>query len=203
MKQVQTRYLYSAIVASIFFLFCYLILNFHILITILLTALIYIGGIFLFKEKDIREFNEEYVNNYYFLASKLQNLTTEIKNKEIVNNVKEITNLTNEILISLRQRPKKVEQVFDFFDYYLDAAYKILYKYNILIKKEPKEKKDNEYIEQTPKFISNIKEGFEKQLKNMQEAKMLDIDTEIKIFEKQIGFNKDEIKVGENDGKQN
>ena len=37
----------------------------------------------------------------------------------------------------------------------------------------------------------------------MQEAKMLDIDTEIKIFEKQIGFNKDEIKVGENDGKQN
>ncbi len=203
MKQVQTRYLYSAIVASIFFLLCYLILNFNILITILLTALIYVGGIFLFKEKDIREFNEEYVNNYYFLASKLQNLTTEIKNKEIVNNVKDITNLTNEILTSLRQRPKKVEQVFDFFDYYLDAAYKILYKYNILIKKEPKEAKDNEYIEQTPKFISNIKEGFEKQLKNMQEAKMLDIDTEIKIFEKQIGFNKDEIKVGENDGKQN
>ena len=157
----------------------------------------------LFKEKDIREFSEDYVNNYYFLASKLQNLTTDIKNKEIVDDVNKISELTNEILTSLRQRPKKVEQVFDFFDYYLDAAYKILYKYILLLKKEDKTPKDNEYIEQTPKFISNIKDGFEKQLKNMQEAKMLDIDTEIKIFEKTVGFNKDEIKVGENDGKQN
>lgn len=201
MKQVQTRYLYSAIVASIFFVFCYLILSINIFITILLTILIYVGGIFVFKEKDIREFNEEYVNNYYFLASKVQNLTPEIKDKEITKNVDEITNLTNEILTSLRQRPKKVEQVFDFFDYYLDAAYKILYKYILLLKKEPKEARDVEYIEQTPKFIENIKNSFEKQLKNMQEAKMLDIDTEIKIFEKAIGFNKDEIKVGENDGK--
>lgn len=201
MKQVQTRYLYSALVASLFFVLLYLILNFNIIITILLTILIYVGGIFLFKEKDIREFNEEYVNNYYFLASKVQNLTPEIKDKVIVKNVKEITDLTNEILTSLRQRPKKVEQVFDFFDYYLDAAYKILYKYILLLKKEEKDAKDVEYIEQTSKYIENIKVSFEKQLKNMQEAKMLDIDTEIKIFEKTIGFNKDEIKVGENDGK--
>ncbi len=201
MKQIQTRYLYSAITASVFFVLCYLILNLNIFITIILTALIYVGGIFLFKEKDIREFSEEYVNNYYFLASKTKNQTTNIKDEKIVKDVEEISELTNEILISLRQRPKKVEQVFDFFDYYLDAAYKILYKYILLLKKEPKEARDVEYIEQTQKYIENIKISFEKQLKNMQEAKMLDIDTEIKIFEKSIGFNKDEIKVGENDGK--
>ncbi len=201
MKQVQTRYLYSAILASIFFVLLYLILNFNIFITLALTILIYVGGIFLFKEKDIREFNEEYVNNYYFLASKVQNLTPDIKDKQIVDDVKRITELTNEILTSLRQRPKKVEQVFDFFDYYLDATYKLLYKYNLLIKKETQDPKDKEYIEQTPKYITNIKEGFEKQLKNMQEAKMVDIDTEIKIFEKTLGFNKDDIKVGESDGK--
>lgn len=201
MKQVQTRYLYSAILASLFFVLLYLVLNFNIFITLALTILIYVGGIFLFKEKDIREFNEEYVNNYYFLASKVQNLTPDIKDKQIVDDVKRITELTNEILTSLRQRPKKVEQVFDFFDYYLDATYKLLYKYNLLIKKETQDPKDKEYIEQTPKYITNIKEGFEKQLKNMQEAKMVDIDTEIKIFEKTLGFNKDDIKVGENDGK--
>ena len=199
MKQIQTRYLYSAITASIFFVLCYLILNFNIFITIILTALIYVGGIFLFKEKDIREFSEEYVNNYYFLASKTKNQTTNIKDEKIVKDVEEISELTNEILISLRQRPKKVEQVFDFFDYYLDATYKILYKYNLLIEKENKTDEDNNYIKEVPKYITNIKESFQKQLSNMQEAKMLDIDTEIKIFEKTIGFNKDEIEVGEKD----
>lgn len=199
MKQIQTRYLYSAITASIFFVLCYLILNFNIFITIILTALIYVGGVFLFKEKDIREFSEEYVNNYYFLASKTKNQATNIKDEKIVKNVEEISELTNEILISLRQRPKKVEQVFDFFDYYLDATYKILYKYNLLIEKDNKTDEDNKYIKEVPKYITNIKESFQKQLSNMQEAKMLDIDTEIKIFEKTIGFNKDEIEVGEKD----
>ena len=199
MKQIQTRYLYSAITASIFFVLCYLILGFNLFITILLTALIYVGGIFLFKEKDIREFSEEYVNNYYFLASKTKNQTTNIKDEKIVKDVEEISELTNEILISLRQRPKKVEQVFDFFDYYLDATYKILYKYNLLNEKENKTEEDNNYIKEVPKYITNIKESFQKQLTNMQEAKMLDIDTEIKIFEKTIGFNKDEIEVGEKD----
>ena len=199
MKQIQTRYLYSAITASVFFVLCYLILNLNIFITIILTALIYVGGIFLFKEKDIREFSEEYVNNYYFLASKTKNQTTNIKDEKIVKDVEEISELTNEILISLRQRPKKVEQVFDFFDYYLDATYKILYKYNLLIEKENKTEEDNNYIKEVPNYITNIKESFQKQLSNMQEAKMLDIDTEIKIFEKTIGFNKDEIEVGEKD----
>ena len=199
MKQIQTRYLYSAITASVFFVLCYLILNLNIFITIILTALIYVGGIFLFKEKDIREFSEEYVNNYYFLASKTKNQTTNIKDEKIVKDVEEISELTNEILISLRQRPKKVEQVFDFFDYYLDATYKILYKYNLLNEKENKTEEDNNYIKEVPKYITNIKESFQKQLTNMQEAKMLDIDTEIKIFEKTIGFNKDEIEVGEKD----
>ena len=199
MKQIQTRYLYSAITASIFFVLCYLILNFNIFITIILTALIYVGGIFLFKEKDIREFSEEYVNNYYFLASKTKNQATNIKDEKIVKSVEEISELTNEILTSLRQRPKKVEQVFDFFDYYLDATYKILYKYNLLIEKNNKTDEDNKYIKEVPKYITNIKESFQKQLSNMQDAKMLDIDTEIKIFEKTIGFNKDEIEVGEKD----
>ena len=197
MKQIQTRYLYSAITASVFFVLCYLILNLNIFITIILTALIYVGGIFLFKEKDIREFSEEYVNNYYFLASKTKNQTTNIKDEKIVKDVEEISELTNEILISLRQRPKKVEQVFDFFDYYLDATYKILYKYNLLIEKENKTEEDNNYIKEVPNYITNIKESFQKQLSNMQEAKMLDIDTEIKIFEKTSGINKEKVKVGD------
>ena len=62
-----------------------------------------------------------------------------------------------------------------------------------------KEIKDSEkkYKENTKDYLQKILDAFEKQSKNMQEAKMLDIDTEIKIFEKTSGINKEIIKVGD------
>ncbi len=200
MRQIQRRYLYSAILASVSFIIFYLIFNIHLILSLVLTILIGLGGILLFKEKDIRQFNENDVNNYYFMASKIQNLSTAINNEEIDKHIKNITEKTDAILVALRQRPKKVEQAFDFFDYYFDATYKILYKYKMVQDKKEQNANDNKYIKEAPKFIEAISSGFDKQLKNMQEAKMIDIDNEIKIFEKNLGFEKDNIEVGDEDG---
>ena len=200
MRQIQRRYLYSAILASVSFIIFYLIFNIHLILSLVLTILIGLGGILLFKEKDIRQFNENDVNNYYFMASKIQNLSTAINNEEIDKHIKNITEKTDAILVALRQRPKKVEQAFDFFDYYFDATYKILYKYKMVQDKKEQNANDYKYIKEAPKFIEAISSGFDKQLKNMQEAKMIDIDNEIKIFEKNLGFEKDNIEVGDEDG---
>jgi len=197
MKRLQKRYFYSSVISSIFFIIIYLFLDFDIFIALILTLLVFVGGILLFKEKDIREFNEEDINNYYFQASRISNLSSVLDDKESKDKVNNICSLVDSIIKSLRQRPKKVEQVFDFFDYYLDALYKIIYKYKLTKEKEELNDKDNKYIDDTYKYIDNINHSFEKQLKNMQEAKMLDIDMEIKMFEKNIGFEKENIKVGE------
>ncbi|MBE6161272.1 MAG: hypothetical protein E7158_03530 [Firmicutes bacterium] len=199
MKQIQKRYIYSSILASIFFIVIYVILQVHILISILLTIIIYIGGIFLFQKDDIREFNTKSINDYYYMASKVQNQADISKNSVIIENVKQITDLTDSIIVSLSQRPKKVEQVFDFFDYYLDITYKILYKYNYLNMKEEKTKEDNKFIKDINKNIEKIKDEFNKQYKNMQEAKVLDMETEIKMFESTSGVTKENVEVGGKD----
>ena len=199
MKQIQKRYIYSSILASIFFIVIYVILQVHILISILLTVIIYIGGIFLFQKDDIREFNTKSINDYYYMASKVQNQADISKNSVIIENVKQITDLTDSIIVSLSQRPKKVEQVFDFFDYYLDITYKILYKYNYLNMKEEKTKEDNKFIKDINKNIEKIKDEFNKQYKNMQEAKILDMETEIKMFESTSGVTKENVEVGGKD----
>ena len=196
-KQVQTRYIRSAILASIFFIIIFLIVKLDLFISIILTILIYVGGILLFKPKDIREFSEEYVNGYYYLGSKVQNVANRSENEEIINSSTKITELTDKIINSLSQRPNKVEQAFDFFDYYLDIAYKIIYKYNYICKKEDKTEKDKKYIKDTPTFLKDIENAFLKQYKNMQESRILDIDAEIKIFESGSGISKENIEVGE------
>ena len=197
MKHIQKRYIYAAFLASIFFLIIYLLVKINIIISIFLTIAIYYGGILLFKEEDVREFNSENINNYYYLASKVQNEEEKTKNKEIISICENIGKNTDSILVSLSQRPRKVEQIFSFFDYYLDIAYKILYKYNNISGNKEIKDSEKKYKENTKDYLQKILDAFEKQSKNMQEAKMLDIDTEIKIFEKTSGINKEIIKVGD------
>ena len=197
MKHIQKRYIYAAFLASIFFLIIYLLVKINIIISIFLTIAIYYGGILLFKEEDVREFNSENINNYYYLASKVQNEGEKTKNKEIISICENIGKNTDSILVSLSQRPRKVEQIFSFFDYYLDIAYKILYKYNNISGNKDIKESEKKYKENTKDYLQKILDAFEKQSKNMQEAKMLDIDTEIKIFEKTSGINKEIIKVGD------
>ena len=197
MKHIQKRYIYAAFLASIFFLIIYLLVKINILISVFLTIAIYYGGILLFKEEDVREFNSENINNYYYLASKVQNEAEKTKNKEIISICENIGKNTDSILVSLSQRPRKVEQIFSFFDYYLDIAYKILYKYNNISGNKEIKESEKKYKENTKDYLQKILDAFEKQSKNMQEAKMLDIDTEIKIFEKTSGINKEIIKVGD------
>lgn len=199
MVNFQKRYIYAGLCSSLFFIIIYGFLRINILISILLTIFIYIGGIFLFKKDDMREFNSESVNNYYYLASKVFNQANLTKDDNLINMVQEMSKLTDTILVSLSQRPKKVDQVFTFFDYYLDVSYKILYKYNYIKGKDDTNSDDEKFLKNTANYIKEILEAFKKQNKNMQEAKVIDMETEIKVFEQISGITEKDVKVGDDE----
>lgn len=198
MKQVQKRYLYSGLVSGIFFIIVYGIMNFNLFVSLILTVCLYIGGILLFKSKDIRVMDAQTIEHYYFWASKCANRASLTNDVEIKETVEKITTYTDEIIVSLSQRPKKVEQVFDFFDYYIDITYKILYRYNSLKNNSNLTKKDQEFLDNTKKYLNSIQEAFKKQLLNMTEARMLDIESEIRMFEKTVGIKKTDMEVDDN-----
>ena len=108
MKQFQKRYIYSSILASTFFIISFTLLHVHIIISIVLTFIIQFGGVFLFKKDDIRELTDDNINTYLYYASKLHHQAKITKSEKIINNVEEIATLTNNIIISLKQRSKKV-----------------------------------------------------------------------------------------------
>ena len=69
--RLEKRYIYSAIMTGIFFMIIYAVLDFYLWISLLLSAVVYVGGIFLFKSKDIRVYDRQALAKYNFEMSKL------------------------------------------------------------------------------------------------------------------------------------
>ena len=81
--RLEKRYIYSAIMTGIFFMIIYAVLDFYLWISLLLSAVVYVGGIFLFKSKDIRVYDRQALAKYNFEMSKLNDYKEKIKDKTI------------------------------------------------------------------------------------------------------------------------
>lgn len=182
--RLQKRYIYSGVLAALAFLVLYLIIDFSTIVSVALTVIIYIAGIFLFKEKDVREYNADDISHYYFLTSKLLSYKDRLSNPEIVEDIVELSDISTKILSALTQKPKKVTQVFNFYDYYMNLAISLLDKYILVVNKDTKTPKEEEYINKVIIYIENIKQQFKKQLDNMYKTSTIDVNKEIELFEK-------------------
>lgn len=183
MKSLQKRYIYAGLLGALGFIISYLILDTGLIISILLTILIYIAGIFLFKEKDIREYDADDINRYYFQTSKVLNFKTRIKDKEMVETITSISDISSKILSALTQKPKKVTQVYNFYDYYMDLVIKLLNRYCYLEQKTDRTDVENKFLEKCETYLINVEQEFKKQLDNMYKTSELDMEKEIKLFE--------------------
>lgn len=202
MKSLQKRYIYSSGLASIGFIILYLILDFNILLALAITLVIYIAGVFIFKEKDVREYSPEDLNRYHFQTSKLMSYKDRIKNKEIGILIEKIGNISIKTLSALTQKPKKVTQVYNFYDYYMGLLLRLVEKYQYLEAKKELSDVEKKFINDTENYLRNIEIQFQKQLDNMYKTESIDVQREIKLFENIChieGLDK-ETKEGENNG---
>ena len=181
---MKKRYLYSACLASLFFIILYLLLDFHILISIPITALVYVGGIFFFKEKDGRKYNPNTIMHYCYLISKIDNFKKLTKNKLVIKNIDDISKKTEKIVVMLEQKPNKITQVYDSFDFYLPRTIQILEQYITLEKEEKKTKEEEQFLKDINDTLDYIENEMDKLLKNMNYTKMLDINASIEMFHK-------------------
>ena len=179
---MKKRYIYSALLSSLLFLILYVFLDFNILICLVLTILAYIGGILFFKEKDIRTYDPNLLMHYCYLISKLANYTKLIEDEKINKNIKDITDEAEKIIVMLEQKPNKVTQVYDGFDFYLPLSIKIVDQYVYLKKKDSLTPDENKFIEEINLCLDNIEIEITKLLDNMNYTKMLDINSSIEIF---------------------
>lgn len=181
---MKKRYLYSSIVSSVFFVVLVLVLDFNIIISILLSLVCYLGGIFLFKEKDVRKYDANIIMHYCYLISKIDNYTNLVKNKKLCKEIKDISTKAERIIVMLEQKPDKVTQIYDGFDYFLPFTIRILDHYVNLEKVENKNKEEIKFINDINETLDYLEKEIDKMLENMNYTKMLDINASIEVFRK-------------------
>jgi len=190
---MNKRYIYAGITGGIMFFITYMLLNINVFISLFISIATFGASILIFKEKDIKLYDENIISTYYTKVSRLFGIAKTINNEELISIVQDICTYTDRIIKAIRERPKKVAQVYSFFDYYLNFSIKILDQYNDLTIYHTKSSELQKDADTLLFNMKRINKAFEQQFDNMYHNSKLDMDSEIKSFEKLIKANKIEI----------
>ena len=189
--RLEKRYIYSAIMTGIFFMIIYAVLDFYLWISLLLSAVVYVGGIFLFKSKDIRVYDRQALAKYNFEMSKLNDYKEKIKDKTIKEKISLIVRHSQKICDYLQTQPTNATKIYNFLDYYLPFTDKIVTKYIDAEKKEEKTFVENKLILKMTVYIREVEQETNRLLNEIIKSKDKEFDFEMRKFERASVFEDD------------
>ncbi|MCL1793589.1 MAG: 5-bromo-4-chloroindolyl phosphate hydrolysis family protein [Oscillospiraceae bacterium] len=136
------------------------------------------------EERELKDLNERI--NLYFIEIKLLNdsigdefVSAELG--EIEKNLKKIQFHLNEKTEASKTR--KIEQLTQFFDYYMPTTIKILNSYRRIESQELTGENATETKKRVEESLPFVRKAFEKELDNMFSDEMIDITTDIDVLE--------------------
>lgn len=195
--RLQKRYMLSAVLAGIAFMIFYLILNFYLYISLILCSFVYIGGIFYFKEKDVRVYDARAIARYHFEMSKLDSYKENINDESMKEKLGKIVVLYSKIVKYLEGRPRNATKIYNFLDYYLPFTTAIVNKYIMIEKKKEKSFVENKLILKMSVYVKEIESECNKLVNLIAKAKDKELDFEMKVFEKTADIEDIDIKGSE------
>ena len=137
------------------------------------------------------------------MTSEINNISKKLEDRDLIENVKEICDISNKIRDTLSKKPEKLVQANNFLNYYLPVTIKILNRYDEIENQRLNTKESQKFMKSVQNMTCKIKEAFNEQLNNMYQTEMIDTDAEIKVFETMLkadGFI-DEIDLNKNNNK--
>ena len=189
--RLEKRYIYSAIMTCIFFMIIYAVLDFYLWISLLLSAVVYVGGIFLFKSKDIRVYDRQALAKYNFEMSKLNDYKEKIKDKIIKEKISLIVRHSQKICDYLQTQPTNATKIYNFLDYYLPFTDSIVTKYIRAEKKQEKTFVENKLILKMTVYIREVEQETNRLLNEIIKSKDKEFDFEMRKFERASVFEDD------------
>lgn len=184
MINIQKRYIYGAVLAGISFVIFYLFLDLLFIISLGLSVLVYVAGIFLFKNKDLRVYDKQALAKYQFEMSKLNSYKEKIEDSDIKNKIENIVETCQKITNYLGSMPSNnVTKIYNSLDTYLDYSDKFVTKYIEASKKEEKSFTENQLMLKMKVYIKEVSQECDKLLKDIKNNKDKKLNMDMKIFE--------------------
>ncbi|MFA6504710.1 MAG: 5-bromo-4-chloroindolyl phosphate hydrolysis family protein [Treponemataceae bacterium] len=190
-KGASADWFLSGVLAAASFLVSYIFVDIGLVFSLLISALFFVSGLFLFRLK-----KPEIVEQENSLATSLQEgkaKLTEIEkfrklvgDRPTVAKVDAICGIVEKILAEIKRDPGDLKEARQFLTYYLDATINILKKYVQLSSQNVKDANIRLSLERTESMLDTIRSAFEKQLTRLLSNDVMDLDTELSLLEKTI-----------------
>lgn len=188
---MKLSYLLSIIVGISSFCLLYLGLDLNIIFSIIVSVVAYYAATMIFREKDEYQIDisqdlvkqEKLITDARTNIRRLELLKEKIDNANLREDITYVCDISDRILKSLKENPKKTGQVRKFIDYYLPFTLNILTQYNKIEDQGLTSVESKEFMEKVEMMIGRVKEACEIQLNNMYESDLLNTNADIKVFE--------------------
>ncbi len=189
---MKKNYIYPVIQGGAFFAVPYVALGIELLPSLAISAAAYGAGTLIFKDRNKLDLSLDKKNLYDILKEakeetlQISNISKQIEDKEVVENIEQICDISNKIIDTLSKNPNKLGQARNFLNYYLPVTIKILTRYDEIENQRLNTTESKEFMESVKKMTEKIKNAFNEQLNNMYQTEMIDTDAEIKVFESML-----------------
>ncbi|HPS56964.1 MAG TPA: 5-bromo-4-chloroindolyl phosphate hydrolysis family protein [Spirochaetota bacterium] len=113
----------------------------------------------------------------------IRNLTLKITSNDVAKQIQDICKTGAEIFDYIRKNPDDLRKAKQFINYYLDTTEKIVNRYVQLSVAKEKSTEVGASLKKVEETLASIDETYKKQLHNLLENDVLDLNTEIKVLE--------------------
>ena len=196
MKRSGMKDILSGLVAGGVFLLFFLLLDAGLLIALGLGVLGFIGGQFLFhqKEKPLEFVAEgltmEQVNQVILKGQgqvkRIEWLNRKISKPQVKDEVASICATASAIFENFKEDPKDVKTARKFLTYYLDTTERILDRYVAISGKGIRDDDIDETLNKVEEMLGLIDQTFKKQMTKLLEDDVLDLEVEMEVLRKTI-----------------
>lgn len=201
MKHKETT---SAVIGSIFFALPYLALSVPILPSLIIGVSAFCAGELVFSKSKNTNIKSKDLNKVLEKAKKqnkhILEMKSYIENNSIKTYLNTIHDYTSKIIKTIEKNPKKIQNIDNFFDYYLPITVKIIDRYDEIENQNLSSKDSKQLINSTSKMLETASNAFEKMLNNLYQKEIIDMSADMKVFSdvlKADGFNDNEIEIKE------
>ena len=188
---MKASYIISIIIAIIAFCGLYLGLDLNVIFSIFISLGSYYALTLIFNRNEVLQERIDLERlEYEQLTAQASNTIKQIKglegkieNSGIQSNISQICETSDKILLSLKEKPKKMKQVRKFVDYYLPFTLKILDQYDRVENQSLTSQESIDFMERVERMLDRVKLACEAQLNNMYDLDIIDTNADIKVFE--------------------
>ncbi len=145
------------------------------------------GGIEVPNGKGISESEaRKVINQSTDKVREIRAMTMRIKDDRVAEEVRGICKAATDIIENFKKDPGDIKRARQFVNYYLDSTVKIVTRYVELSNSRVISPETERSLKKVEDLLGTVKASFEKQLQQLLEDDLLDLDTEVDVLKKTL-----------------